>query len=237
MDQARSAVAGLQGSLAADAAAVESARVQLSYTVITAPIDGRVGSVASKLGNSIRAADGTPLVTINQLRPIYVSFSTPQTDFSALQQALAAGPVAVRVKPPGATAVAETGQITFIENAVDTMTNTVGVKATVANDETRLWPGEFVDVLMTVRIDPAAVVVPSEAVQAGPSGTFAFVIGADDKVAMRPVEVSRTISGETVIASGLASGERVVTSGQIALEPGSKVRVKTAESTGKDRAP
>ncbi len=226
LDLAQSNLAALEGSVAADAAMAENARVQLSYTVIRAPISGRIGSVSSKTGNTVRAADTATMLTINQLKPIYVSFSLPQSSFPPLQEAMAAGPVQVRESMSGQADAANTGEITFVENAVDAMTNTVGVKATVANENLRLWPGQFVDVLITLKVEDKATVVPTEAVQTGPEGTFVFVVGADDKAIMRAVDVSRILGPETVIAKGVAPGDKVVTVGQLAIEPGVKVRVK-----------
>jgi multidrug efflux system membrane fusion protein len=229
-DLAQSSLAALEGSVAADEAMAENARVQLSYTVMRAPISGRIGGVSSKTGNTVRVADTAPMLTINQLKPIYVSFSLPQASFPPLQEAMATGPVSVRVSMSGQADAANTGVITFVENAVDAMTNTVGVKATVANENLRLWPGQFVDVLITLSVEDKATVVPSEAVQMGPAGTFVFVVGADDKAQMRPVDVSRSLGAETVIAKGIAPGEKVVTLGQLALEPGVKVRAKTPDN-------
>jgi multidrug efflux system membrane fusion protein len=234
IDLARSTVAALEGAVDADIAAADNARVQLSYTAIRAPIAGRVGSVSSKVGNTVHSNDATPLLTINQLRPIYVSLSVPQASFPPLQAALAAGPVPVKVSVQGEPSAADTGVITFVENAVDTMTNTVGVKATVPNDGLKLWPGQFVDVLITLKVDQNATVVPVEAVQNGPNGTFVFVVGPENVVAMKPVEVSRTVGGDSVIARGLAPGDMVVTVGQMALEPGSRVRIKTADGAAPD---
>ncbi len=228
-DLVQSNLAALEGSVAADEAMAENARVQLSYTVMRAPISGRIGGVSSKTGSTVRVADAAPMLTINQLKPIYVSFSLPQSSFPPLQEAMAAGPVKVRVSIAGQADAANTGEITFVENAVDAMTNTVGVKATVANENLRLWPGQFVDVLITLKVEDKATVVPSEAVQTGPAGTFVFVVGADDKALMRPVDVSRSLGAEIVIAKGLAPGEKVVTLGQLALEPGVKVRVKAPD--------
>ena len=238
IDLAQSSLAALEGSVAADAAMAENARVQLSYTVMRAPISGRIGSVSSKTGNTVRVADTATLLTINQLKPIYVSFSLPQSSFPPLQEAMAAGPVQVRVSMSGQADAANTGEITFVENAVDAMTNTVGVKATVANENLRLWPGQFVDVLITLKVEDKATVVPTEAVQTGPEGTFVFVVGADDKAIMRAVDVSRILGPETVIAKGVAPGDKVVTVGQLALEPGVKVRVKApAENKAGDSKP
>jgi membrane fusion protein, multidrug efflux system len=226
LDAARTAVAAAQATVSADQAVVDNDKVQLSYTVIRAPIDGRLGTIGQKLGSTIKAADATPLVMINQMRPIYVAFSLPERHLAELQEAMAAGPMAVAATLPGEHGTPQQGTVAYIENATDPATGTLSVKAGFANAQERLWPGQFVNVAVTLRIEPNAIVVPSEAVQASQDGPLAFVVKPDDTVEPRAVTVDRTVGTETVIATGLAAGERVVTVGQMRLTPGAKVAVQ-----------
>jgi multidrug efflux system membrane fusion protein len=211
----------------ADEAAVESARVQLGYTTIRSPGDGRAGSIMLNAGNVVRAggtSDSTLLV-INQVRPIYVSFTVPQQQLPAIRRYMAAGPLEVAVVPAGDPRPV-TGEVTFIDNAVDATTGTIRLKATFANQEGRLWPGQFANVALTLATQPDAVVVPSAAIQTGQQGTYVFVVKPDSTVDLRPVVAARTQGSETVIAKGLEGGERVVTDGQPRLTPGVKVEVR-----------
>jgi membrane fusion protein, multidrug efflux system len=230
IDTARTAVAAARATISADQAAVEKDDVQLSYTVIRAPIDGRLGTIGQKLGSTIKAADTTPLVTINQMRPIYVAFALPERELAELQNAMAAGPLSAAATIPGNQGPPQQGTVAYLENATDPETGTLSVKANFANAQERLWPGQFVDVVVTLRVEPKAIVVPSEAVQAGQNGPLVFVIGPDDSVDVRAVTVDRTVGADTVIAKGLSPGERVVTVGQMRLVPGAKVEVQERRS-------
>jgi multidrug efflux system membrane fusion protein len=230
LDQARATVAADLATVQADQAQLENYQVQLTYTVVRAPIDGRIGTISFKVGNSIKANDTTALLTLNQIRPIYVAFAVPQGSLGELQDAMGAGPLVATAAIPGSDEVQQ-GRVAYIENAVDAATNTIGAKATFANERSRLWPGQFVNVAVTLRIEPQALVVPAEAVQTGQQGTYVFVIKPDGTAEMRPVDVRRTIEGEAAIAKGLAAGERVVTEGQLRLEPGTKVEVKAPQGT------
>ena len=237
LDQARANASAGEATVRADEAALQSAKVQLSYTVIAAPIAGRLGTIAQKVGNSIKANDTTPLVTINQLRPIYVGFSVPQAQLAVLQDATAAGKLPVIAKRPGSEGAPEQGEVAYIENAVDPATNTLAVRATFANPQNRLWPGQFVDVMVTLRTEPQALVAPAAAVQTGQKGEYVFVIKDDSTVDMRPVTVDRTVGSEVVIAKGVAAGEKVVTQGQLRLEPGTRVEVKQPQNGGAEKEP
>jgi multidrug efflux system membrane fusion protein len=237
LDQLRTNVAAAQATVAADEAQLEAAKIRLSYTLIRAPIDGRIGTIASKVGSSIRPNDTTALMTINQLQPIYVAFAVPQRFLGDLQDAMAAGALPVTATIPGRETELQEGAVSFIENEVDAATNTLSVKASFANAESRLWPGQYVNVVVTLRVDPQAVVVPSEAVQTGQEGFYVFVVRDDLTVEMRPVDVARAAGAETVIAAGLEVGERVVTDGQLRLEPGTKVEVAQPEISAADPAP
>jgi membrane fusion protein, multidrug efflux system len=224
-DTATTLVATMQATIAADQAAIDAAKVTLSYTVINAPISGRIGTVALKLGNSVRAADSTPLVTINQLQPILVAFSIPQESMGELQRALAEGKVPVSVKIPDSTAPAQEGEVSYVENAIDPTTNTLSVKAQFPNTDEFLWPSQFVNVVMTIRVDPKAIVVPTVAIQMNQEGAYVWVVKPDSTVEMRDVTVARQLGTEMVVEGALKPGERVVTEGQLRLESGTKVEI------------
>ena len=224
-DTATTAVETLQATILADQATIDAAKVTLSYTVIRAPIAGRVGSVTQKLGNSVRSADSTALVTINQLQPILVAFSIPQESMGELQRAMTAGKVAVSVKIPDSTAPVQTGEVSYVENAIDPTTNTLSVKAQFPNTEEFLWPGQFVNVTVTVRVDPKAIVVPAAGVQVNQDGSYAWVVKPDNTVEMRSVKVARQFGEEIVVEGDLKPGEQLVTEGQLRLETGTKVEI------------
>jgi multidrug efflux system membrane fusion protein len=233
-DTATTAVETLQATLLADQAAIDAAKVTLSYTIIRAPISGRIGTVALKLGNSVRAADSTPLVLINQLQPILVAFSIAQENMGELQRAMAAGKVPVTAKIPDSTAPVQQGEVSYVENAIDPATNTLSVKAQFPNTEEFLWPSQFVNVTMTLRVDPEAIVVPTAAVQVNQDGSYAWVVRADDTVEMRAVTVARQIGQEMVVTGNLKPGEQVVTEGQLRLESGTKVEILKKDTAPPD---
>jgi multidrug efflux system membrane fusion protein len=230
LDQARTNVAALEATVQSDQAQVEAAQVQLSYTAIRAPFAGRLGTISFKIGNSIKANDTTSLVTLNQIRPIYVSFSLPQTNFAAIQQAMAKHALGVDASVPGDPAAPLSGQVAYIENLIDPTTNTLSVKASFGNADNRLWPGQFVNVTMTLGVQPDAVVVPAEAVQAGQNTSFVYVVKEDSTVEARPVTIDRTVGAETVIATGVAAGDKVVVNGQLRLDNGTKVEIRPADN-------
>lgn len=234
IDEARTSVETLQAAVQADRANLQSLDVQLSYTHIVAPISGRLGTIAYKVGSTVKASDPQPLVTLNQLRPVYVAFSVPQISLAAVQQAMAAGPVRVEAVLPGAKAQPEPGRLSYVENAVDASTNTISVKARFPNDRERLWPGAYVNVRATLHMQPDALVVPARAVQMGQKGPFVFRIRDDDTVQVQGVHVNRTIGDEAVIDQGLRGGERIVVEGQLRLKDGSRVQVQDA--TGERRS-
>jgi multidrug efflux system membrane fusion protein len=199
--------------------------VTLSYTVITAPISGRIGTVVQKLGNSVRSADSTALVTINQLQPILVAFSVPQESMGELQKALTQGKVPVSATIPDSSAPKQQGEVSYVENAIDPTTNTLSVKAQFPNTDEFLWPSQFVNVVMTIRVDPNAIVVPSVTVQMNQEGAYVWVVKADSTVEMRPITVTRQVGHEMVVEGDLKAGEKIVTEGQLRLESGTKVEV------------
>jgi membrane fusion protein, multidrug efflux system len=222
----------LDATTAADAAQLENAKVLLSYDTIPAPIDGRVGAIAIKAGNSIKSND-LPLATINQIKPIYVSFSLPQSELPALREAMGKGPVPVTVRPQGDEGAPIAGTVQFFDNSVDVTSGTIAVRAQFANDDQRLWPGQFVNVSMTTRIDQDAVVVPPAAVQIGQDSNYVYVVKSDLTAELRPVKVSRTVDGKSVIASGLSAGDRVVTDGQMRLSNGVHLDIRSTANQAK----
>lgn len=226
-DQLRTNAEALEAVVEADMAAVDNAKVQLSYCYIYSPMNGRVGAMLVNEGNLIRVNDGTPLVVINQVTPINIAFSLPEQHLADIKKYMATGKLPVDALPPGG-GHREQGTLSFVDNAVDRPTGTVKLKAVFTNSDRRLWPGQFVNVALTLATKPNAIVIPSEAVQRGPEGEHVFVILPDKKVDMRPVVVDWTSEGEAVIAKGIAVGEQVVREGQFLLGPGSKVEVKEA---------
>jgi len=224
-DTAKTSVVALNATVEADRAAVANAKIQLQYATITAPISGRTGALMVHQGNLVRANDQTPLVTINQVAPISVAFSIPESRLPELRRYMGGGSLSVEATPQGSDRTAS-GRIAFIDNAVDQNTGTIRIKGTFPNTDGRLWPGQFVNVVVTLTTDPAAIVVPSAAVQTGQQGTYVFAVKPDQSVEMRPVSVGRTRGPESVIASGVRPGETVVTDGHLRLVPGGRISVK-----------
>ena len=213
--------------VAADRAAVENARLQLSYCDIRSPMAGRTGSLMVHPGNIVHANDTNPLVIINQVSPVYVQFSIPESQLGSLR-ARGVGNVPVTVMPQGGGAAIATGRLTFIDNSVDVTTGTITLKALFDNANRVLWPGQYVTVAATLQDRPNSVVVPSQAVQVGQRGQYVYVVKEDRSVEMRPVKVAEAVNQQSIIESGVAPGETVVTDGQLRLTPKSKVDVKNA---------
>ncbi|MFB3916587.1 MAG: efflux RND transporter periplasmic adaptor subunit [Terriglobales bacterium] len=214
----------------ADRAAVENARAQLQYTTIYSPITGRTGNLSIQLGNVVKANDTPSLVTINQISPIYVTFTIPEQFLSEVKRYMVLHKLAVEASIPNDSRPA-VGTLTFIDNAVDRQTGTIKLKATFDNADRRLWPGQFVNVTMTLTTQPNAIVVPAQAVQTGQQGTYVFVVKADNTAESRPVKVARTIAGQSVVESGVQPGDRVVTDGQLRLVPGAKVEIRNGSTS------
>jgi RND family efflux transporter MFP subunit len=233
LENARTQVATFTGALKADQAALENLKVQLSYCVIRAPISGRISQAAVKVGNFVRAADILPIAMINQMAPVYVTFTIPQANLPDVRRALAAGTANVEVIIPGETRRAR-GVVTMVENVVDVTTGMATVRATMPNEDELLWPGTLVTARMTLRVENS-VALPSVAVQVSQSGPFVFVI-KDQKAVVQPVKVERTVGDQTVISEGLAGGETVVTDGQIRLTNGSPVAPHERKSEPKSGA-
>jgi len=226
-DTARTTAAALEAVVGANRAAVENAQVQLQYATIRAPIAGRTGALMVHAGNLVRANDQAPLVVINQVTPIYVSFGIPEALLPDLRRYMAQRSLQVDATPANDPAPPAVGVITFVDNTVDQTTGTIRIKATFPNQNRRLWPGQFVNVSVRLASDSNAIVVPSVAVQAGPDGQFVYVVKSDQTVEMRPVVVSRTAGKETILKTGVKSGETIVTDGQLRLVPGSRITIKT----------
>jgi len=233
LDQQSTNATALDATVAADRAAVDNAKVQLQYATISAPISGRTGALQVHAGNLVRANDTTPLVTINQVTPIYVTFGIPEAQLGNFKRYMAAGSLHVDVNQPNATDAPVSGRISFIDNQVDQTTGQIKVKGEFANTNRRLWPGEFLNVVVTLTTEPNATVVPSVAVQTGQEGEYVFVIKPDQTAELRRVEVERVAGNDSVIKSGLEPGETVVTDGQLNLVPGSRISVKKPAATAK----
>ena len=230
-DTAEANYQALQGSVLADSAAISNAQVSLGYTTIRSPIAGRTGNLNVKAGNVVKAVDDV-LLTIAQRHPIYVAFSVPEQHLPAIRRESLGCALPVVAIVPGETNLSARGELTFINNTVDASTGTIGLKGTFPNTNDVLWPGQFVQVSMTLRQLVQATVVPSQAVQAGQNGDYVFVVKADETVEPRPVTAGLTRDGKTVITAGLTPGETVVTDGQLRLVPGAKVSVKPPQGSG-----
>jgi multidrug efflux system membrane fusion protein len=226
VDAAGAAANAMAATVAADKAAVETAKINLEYTSIYSPINGRTGSVGVKEGNLVKANDVPILVTINQIEPIYVSFSIPEQQLAELKQYSNTKSLKVDAAPQGSTQHFQ-GRLTFIDNSVDLTTGTIKLKATFDNTAHVLWPGQFADVTLTLKSQPNAVVVPTAALQTSQSGTYVYVVEQDLTAKQQPVKVGWNVGEDTVIASGLQPGQRVVTDGQLRLTPGAKVDIKS----------
>jgi len=227
-DQQKALVQQLQATVKADDAQIETARLNLSYADIRAPIDGRLGMRLVDAGNMVRAADAAGLVTISQIKPIFVSFTVPQENLHKIHEKQAGGALAVvAFGGDNKTQLAE-GKLSVIDNAIDQPTGTIRLKATFANAEERLWPGEFVNVRLVLSVRKGAPTVPAQTVQDGPTGQYAYVIKDDSTVERRQVEVATVQDGLAVIGKGLSPGEKVVVEGQYRLTNGARVKVEAA---------
>lgn len=229
-DQVRANLASLEAVVKADEAAVESARLQLSYCSIYAPISGRTGSLMVHPGNLIKANDDNKsMVVIRQIQPVYVAFSVPEHYLGEIRRHWASGPLKVVASPREGNSPPLEGELTFMENSVDMATGTILLKATFSNQDKSLWPGQFVDVALLLTFQRDALVVPSQAVQAGQQGPYVFLVREDLTVEQRGVEPGRTVGEETVIQRGLQPGDLVVTEGQLRLFSGARVELKGNE--------
>jgi len=224
-DQARANSDAVRAQVQADQAAVENATLHLEYCTIRSPIDGRAGARLVDVGNIVEA-NKTALVTVNQISPIFATFSVAERHLSLIKQQMQAAPLTVEARFADEPSDPIIGRLAFVDNQVDTLTGMVRLKATFPNEDHRLWPGRFVNVALTISKQQDAVVVPTSAVQTGQRGTFVFVVRGDSTVDMRPVSVGANVHERTVLSEGVQAGEVVVTDGQLRLTPGVKVRSK-----------
>ncbi len=231
-DQAHATAEADKAAVAADQAAVQTAKLNLGYTTIRAPIDGRTGNLLVHQGNLVKNNADTPMVVINQVRPVYVDFSIPEQGLPAVRQFMAARTLPVEVTIPGQQGVIEKGGLSFVDNSVDTKTGTIELKGEFANQDAKLWPGQFVDANLILDQRPDTVVVPAAAIQTGADGSYVFVVDREMKVNMRPVVIGASDDGQTVVERGLKTGETVVTDGQLRLMPGARVTIKTGLGAG-----
>lgn len=229
LDNAKTQSDVYRAAIKSDQGLLENLKVQLSFCTITAPISGRISAASVKLGNFVRQADLTPMATINQMAPVYVSFTVPQKNLPDIRQALAAETATVEATVPGQQKRAN-GQVSMIENTVDSATGMATIRATMPNKDEVLWPGTLVTAEMTLRIEEA-VVVPSSAVQVSQTGNFVFTI-KDGIANVQQIKVERQVGNDTVIASGLSGGETVVTDGQLLLSNGTHVNPRGAKAAG-----
>jgi len=217
-------------TVGADEAAIESVRLQLDYATIRSPITGYAGKIQIQQGNLVKANDTTPLVVINQVVPVFTSFSVPEQSLPDVRHYLADGELQVTANIVNSAAPPVPGKLSFIDNSTDITTGTIKLKAEFANADKALWPGQFVNVVLTLTRQNDAIVAPASAIQNGPNGQYVFVVKPDQTVELRNVKVGRTEGDEAVIASGLAAGEQVVTVGQLRLAPGLKVTLDKSKS-------
>ena len=226
-DQYRTNAEVLAAALVADSAAVRNARLNLEYCTIRARISGRTGSLLVREGNLVRASDASPLVVVNQMAPIAVSFSVPQQFLDDVRGFSRERRLDVIIRPQDDTTATMTGRLSFINNQVDTTTGTIALKATFPNANGRLWPGEFVTVRLVLDVQLDALTIPSQAVMSGQEGSFVFVVNADSSARTQPVALGRSVDNDVLVDSGLVAGEVVVTDGQLRLTAGARVQVQT----------
>ena len=226
-DQLRAQAKADASAVEADKAAVDSARVQLLYTDITAPIDARAGALLINLGNLVKANDTPYLVLLNQVTPIYVTFSVPEANLDRVRRYFSSRQLKVLAYPKGEAANPAVGRLTFIDNGVDTTTGTFKLKGTFQNKDRRLWPGEFVDVALELSTQKRAIVVPTKAIQTGQQGDYVYVVTPDSTAESRPVRTAGAYQNLTLVSDGLKPGERVIVNGQLRVAPNAKVVVQS----------
>ncbi len=237
-DKVLADAAAFEASVKADEAAIASAKLKLEYCTIRSPIDGVTGGLRINQGNVVKANDNeAPLVIINQVKPVYVSFAVPERNLSQVKRFMAERKLEVAASVPGDATPPTSGELSFIENAVDMRTGTIQMKAAFPNKEKMLWPGQFVNVVMTLTTQAGLTVVPSQAVQTGQQGQYVFVLKPDSTVEYRSVVVERTMDNEAVIANGVNPGDRVVIDGQLRLAAGSLVKVVENGNNASGRPP
>lgn len=226
-DTANASAASLAATVQADEASVQTAKLNLAYTSIRAPIDGRTGNLLVHAGNLVKPDADTAMVVINQVRPMYVDFAIPERRLSEIRDYMATHKLGVEATLPGAQSPTESGELSFVDNTVDPKTGTITLKGLFPNTDGKLWPGQFVNATLILSERPNAILVPSQAIQTGQQGSYVFVVQQGMKVERRSVVVGESLDGQTIVASGLKPGETVVTDGQLRLMPNSKVTIKS----------
>jgi len=229
-EQVRTNAETAAATVGADQAAIESVKLSLEYCTIRAPVTGYAGRIQIQQGNLVKANDTNPLVTINQVVPIYASFSVPEQSLADIRRYQADGELKVEAHVADTRHPPVAGKLSFIDNSADTTTGTIKLKAEFSNTDKALWPGQFVNVVLTLYEQKDAVVAPSAAVQNGPNGQYVFVVNSDQTVTLRDIKIQRADGEDTIIASGLKPGEQVVTVGQLRLAPGIRVNPAKAAS-------
>src|SRR6202158_1119202 len=233
VESVTSAADASDAGLIADEASIKTAQLNLEYCTIYSPIDGRTGALMLKPGNLVKVAD-VPIVVINQVNPIFVNFGVPQQFWPDIKKYMAQGTLRVKATVPKESGTAEGGAVAFVDNAIDPTTGNIHLRAAFTNSQNRLWPGLYVNIVLTLSEQAGATVVPTQAVLEGNMGSFVYVVRSDKKAEPRTIVRGRTVGGETVIVKGLQLGETIVTDGQARLEPNARVEIK---STIGDAAP
>jgi multidrug efflux system membrane fusion protein len=228
VDNEKASVSELEATIKGDDAAIENARVQLGYTTITAPINGRTGIRLIDQGNIVHATDTTGIVVLTQLQPISVIFTLPEDDLPAIADAQEKGPVSVTALNRDSKSELDRGTLALVDNQIDQATGTLRIKATFPNPNNRLWPGQFVNIQVLLRTDRNVLTVPSGAIQRSASGLYVYRVKADDTVELQPIEIGLYGDHVAVVTAGLRAGDRVVTAGQYRLQPGARVAVAEA---------
>jgi membrane fusion protein, multidrug efflux system len=227
-EQVRTNAETTAATVSADEAAIESAKLSLEYCTIRAPVTGYAGRIQIQQGNLVKANDTNPMVTINQVVPIYASFSVPEQNVADVRRYQAGGELKVAANFANSVHPPVAGRLSFVDNAADATTGTIKLKAEFPNTDKALWPGQFVNVVLTLHEQKDAIVTPSAAVQSGPTGEYVFVVKPDSTVELRNIKIARAEGDDTVVASGLQAGDQVVIVGQLRLAPGTKVNVGKA---------
>ena len=235
-EQTRAAADAAQATVAADKVAVENAQLQLSLCRIASPIQGRIGKLLVDVGNSIRSNE-TTLAVVNQTRPVYVDFLVPEEQLPAIRERMSSGELNVKAMIPGNPGRYSMGKLLFVDNSADTDSSMVALRARFANDDETLWPGETVDVVLTLATLTNVVVVPSSAVQVGVAGPYLLVVRPNLTVERRAVTIDNQLGKETIIASGIASGEKLITNGQEHVTPGKQIKIQAGNGHFLARTP
>jgi multidrug efflux system membrane fusion protein len=234
VNASQAAARSMTEDIRAAEADIERARLDLEYCVIRAPLTGRAGALLVHKGDIVRANDSAAMVTLTQLKPIYVSFTLPEKHLAEVRMRMQQGPLTVRAAIPSVEHAPAEGTLTFVDNMVDTMTSTIRLKATFANEDEYLWPGQYVRAAVEMSVQSDVIVTPAQAVQTGQKGTYVYVIGGDMLAALRTVKPGARKDGLVVIEEGLKAGEKVVIDGHMRVAPGQAVSIVTDEAPAKE---